>query len=83
MPCSKCKVSLQHLQHHGGKEHSINNCKNATEPKDYKFYQDSLQEVTRHTNIKQRCDDINAADNDEQSESLIQTLRQWMTLLNH
>jgi hypothetical protein len=74
MPCSKCKVTKHHLQNHGGKEHSINNCRNETEPKDYKFYHDSLQEVTRHTNFKQRCDDMNAVDTDDQSECLVQTL---------
>ena len=74
MPCSKCKVTKHHLQNHGGKEHSVNNCMNETEKKDYKFYHDSLQEVTRHTNLKQRCDDMNMEDSDDQSDCLVQTL---------
>ena len=73
-PCSKCLVTKEHLQNHGGKEHSLLNCKKETTPKDYSFFKDSLQEVTRHTNIKQQCAAVCAVDKDDESEVLVQTL---------
>ena len=73
-PCSKCFVTKDHLQNHGGKEHSLSNCKKETAPKDYSFFKDSLQEVTRHTNIKQQCADVGAVDNDDEFEVLVQSL---------
>jgi hypothetical protein len=72
MPCSKCKVTLHHLQNHGGVEHCRENCTEDVQPKDYQFFKDSLLEVTRHTNLKQRCDDLLEEDN--LSDNNVQTL---------
>ena len=54
-PCTKCTVTLNHLQNHENKEHSIENCYSDgnIEKKSYKWYNDNLQEVVRAVASKQ------------------------------
>ena len=46
-PCTKCKVSLKHLQNHGGREHSKENCPEVGEKKTFKFFEDAFEKVFR------------------------------------
>ena len=56
LPCSKCKVTKEHLQNHGDREHSIENCQQYTQPKNYSYYETALKDVTTHVTYKQRLE---------------------------
>ena len=78
-PCTKCTVTLNHLQNHGNEEHSYENCyaKGQIEKKSYEWYKDNLQEVVRSVALKQNnspYDDLNTMDGETTSEMLQQSL---------
>ena len=51
-PCAKCMVSLKHLQNHGGKEHSKENCPEVNKKKSFKYYADAFRKVFRMSHSK-------------------------------
>ena len=78
-PCTKCTVTLTHLQNHANEEHSYQNCyaKLNIGKKSYKWYKDNLQEVVRSVALKQNnspYDDLNPMDGETTSEMLQQSL---------
>ena len=51
-PCAKCMVSLNHLQNHGGKEHSKENCPEVNKKKSFQYYADAFKNVFRMSHRK-------------------------------
>ena len=75
-PCSKCTVTLAHLQNHGGREHSSKNCidgKNIV-PKTYKWFEDNLQEVVRNVALRNKSAERTVSDGNDASQMIIKNL---------
>ena len=52
LPCSKCLVTKDHLQNHGGREHSKENCAAVLQKKNFKYYEESYKKVFKTTHKK-------------------------------
>ena len=61
-PCAKCMVPLKHLQNHGGKEHSKENCPEVNQKKSFKYYEDAYRKVFRMSH-RQTIENLEKGDN--------------------
>ena len=75
-PCTKCTVTLSHLQNHGGREHSSSNCIDGKDiiPKTYQWFEDNLQEVVRNVALRNKNAERTASDGNDTSEIIIKNL---------